>query len=176
MEPQTFWELVRSHLRQPEYLHVLVNPLPVYGLALGALALVIAMLQRSRAAQVTALALIFLSAISAWPTIHYGEKSYDTIESLSEKPGYQWLDAHAQRGKRAEPAFYILAALAAVALSLPRKLPSTAVWLNAITLAGALAVLALGIWVAYAGGQVRHREFRYGRPPEPEGGYENMRD
>ena len=157
MEPLTFWELVRSHLQQPEYLHVLVNPLPVYGLALGAFALLFAMLQRSRPAQILALALIFLSAISAWPTIHYGEKSYDTVEALSDEHGYEWLDAHAQRGKRAEPWFYVLAAVSVVALVLPSKLPKTALAMNLVTLAGSLAVLALGIWVAYAG--------RPGAPP-----------
>lgn len=175
MEPQSAWEVIRSHLEQPEYLHVIVNPLPVYGLALGAFALAFAMAQRSRPAQILALALVFLSALSAWPTIHYGEEGYDRVEALSDERGYEWLDAHAQRGKRAEPAFYILAAIAAIALALPWKWPKAALALNVLTLAGALAVLALGSWVAYAGGPIRHREFRYGKPPEPVGGYEKMR-
>ena len=37
-------------LRQPEYLHVLINPLPVYGLAVGLIGLLVAICQRSRPA------------------------------------------------------------------------------------------------------------------------------
>ena len=94
----------------------------------------------------------------------------------TDQNGYAWLDAHAQRGERAAPAFYVLAAISALALALPWKLPKTALALNLLTLVATFAVLAIGIWVAYAGGQIRHREFRYGLPPEPRGGYEKMRD
>ena len=31
------------NLSQPEYIHVLINPLPVYGLAMGIIALIIAL-------------------------------------------------------------------------------------------------------------------------------------
>ena len=47
-----------EHLGKPEYIHVLLNPLPVYGLAVGVLGLIIALLSRTRAARVTALALV----------------------------------------------------------------------------------------------------------------------
>ncbi len=68
------FELLKQHLSEPEYLHVLLNPLPVYGLFLGALALGIAIISRSRAAHVTALAIIFVSAGSAWPVKILGEQ------------------------------------------------------------------------------------------------------
>ena len=54
-------------LKQPEYIHVLINPLPVYGLLTACLGLVIALFMRSRQAQVATLALIVLTAASAWP-------------------------------------------------------------------------------------------------------------
>src|SRR5207248_255799 len=144
--------------------------------ALGALALGLAIALRNRAAQIVALTLVFVSALSAWPTIHYGELGYDRILTQSDEHATEWLDAHAQRGKRAEPVFYVLAAIAAIALALPWNLPKSAGALNWITLVATLAVLGLGIWIAYAGGQIRHREFRYGSPSEPRGGYEKMRD
>jgi hypothetical protein len=50
-----------AHLSKPEYVHVLLNPLPVYGLAVATLALVIALLSKTRAVHVTALALVILS-------------------------------------------------------------------------------------------------------------------
>jgi len=36
-----------AHLSKPEYVHVLLNPLPVYGLGAGVLGLVIALLLRT---------------------------------------------------------------------------------------------------------------------------------
>ncbi len=45
-------------LQQPEYVHVLLNPLPVYGVALGLAALTIALTLRSRRARICSLMLI----------------------------------------------------------------------------------------------------------------------
>ena len=45
-------DAILRDLRQPEYIHVLINPLPVYGLAMGLIGLVIAFFLKSRPAQV----------------------------------------------------------------------------------------------------------------------------
>jgi hypothetical protein len=61
------FEAFLQGLRQPKYIHVLINPLPLYGLLIGLLAMVVALILGSRPAQVTALILILLAATSAWP-------------------------------------------------------------------------------------------------------------
>lgn len=176
METYSFLELVREHLKQPEYLHVILNPLPVYGLGMGVLALVTAMVLRSRPAHIVALLIVFVSALSAWPVAEFGEQAYDRIESASDHNGYLWLDAHAQRASKGVLVFYALAAVALVALVAPWKSPETAKPLTFVTLVLALFALATGVWIGYAGGQIRHKEFRYGVPPEKPGEYEKMRD
>jgi len=176
MQEPGFIELVRLHLSQPEYLHVFLHPLPLYGVVLGTFSLVLAMMLRSRPAQIIALVLIFISALSAWPVAHFGEAAYDRIESMSDHDGYAWLDAHAQRATRAVPLFYGLAALAALALLLPWPFPRSALTLNLLTLLLAGVAFGFGSWIALAGGQIRHKEFRYGKPSESVGGYEKMRD
>ncbi len=45
-------DAILRDLRQPEYIHVLINPLPVYGLAMGLLGLIVAFFLRSRPAQI----------------------------------------------------------------------------------------------------------------------------
>ncbi len=167
-------DIVTEHLKEPEYLHVILNPLPVYGLALGILALGIGMASRSRAAQVTALVIVFLSAASAWPVKKYGEQAYDSIESRSDDAGYAWLDAHAQRATRFIFVFYIAAAVAAAALLVPWKYPASSLPLSGATLLASLVALGFGCWIAYAGGQIRHSEFRFGKPPEKLGDYEKL--
>ena len=54
-------------LRQPEYVHVLLNPIPIYGLAIALVGLLIAIFLRSRAGQIATLAIVLISAGMAWP-------------------------------------------------------------------------------------------------------------
>ncbi len=152
-------------LSQPEYVHVLLNPLPVYGLLVAIIGLLIALFQRSRPAQVAMLALILFSAAIAWPVVHYGEAGYDRVLSLTDDQGAAWLKAHMHRADEFIWYFYALAALAAVAIFAPMKWPKSATTLTLVTLLLACVVLAMGGYIAYAGGRIRHREFRNGPAP-----------
>lgn len=152
-------------LEQPEYVHTLLNPLPVYGLGLGVLALIVAISLRSRPAQVTAIAVIFVAAGSAWPVAHFGNEAYDRVLSMSDEAGSAWLAAHAHRADRFVWCFYALALLSAVALFLPVKFPKSAKLLTISTLILSLVSLGAGGYIAYAGGKIRHREFRNEPPP-----------
>lgn len=154
-----------QHLNKPEYMHVLINPMPVYGLSMGVAALVIALISRRRTVIVTALILIFLSGISAWPTYHYGQAAYDRVKSTSDALGGQWLDEHMARGEKLIYAFYVLAAAAVAGIFAPLKWPRSSTTLAIIALVLGMATLGIGGWISYAGGHVRHPEFRFGPPP-----------
>ncbi len=147
-------------LSQPEYIHVLINPLPVYGLLIAIVGLIIALIQRSRPAQIATLALVLLCAAIAWPVVHYGEAGYDRVLSLTNDQGAAWLKAHEHRADEFIWFFYALAAVAAAAIFAPLKWPKSATALAIITLVFSFAVLAMGGYIAYAGGRIRHREFR----------------
>lgn len=152
-------------LQQPEYVHVLINPLPVYGLAIGVLALIVALFLRNRSAQTVALILILITAASAWPVIYFGEAAYDRVLSMADSDGEAWLKAHEARAKKLEYMFYVTALVAAVALLFPKKWPRSAMPLLVTTLILALMSLGGGGYIAYAGGKIRHREFRTAAPP-----------
>jgi hypothetical protein len=155
-------------LSQPEYIHVLINPLPVYGLAMGIIGLIIALLQRSRPAQVATLALILLSGAIAWPVVHYGEEGYDRVLAMSDDQGQAWLKVHEHRADELAWSFYVLAGVAAIALLAPIKWPKFATALAILTLFFSFAVLGAGSYIAQAGGKIRHREFRNSpAPPVP---------
>jgi hypothetical protein len=172
----TYWEILRIHLRQPEYIHVALHGLPIFGLAIGAATAFIAALFRNRGAQIAGLLIILFAAASAWPLVEFGEKAYDGIEAIVDRPGYEWLDAHAQRGTRAAPVFYAVAAIALVATLAAIFIPRAAVVVSIVTSLLAVGALFAGLWVASAGGPIRHKEFRAGKPPEKPGEYEKMRD
>lgn len=158
-------DFVSRLFRQPEYIHVLINPLPIYGLALSLLGLVLALLLRSRRAQIAALALVLVSAASAWPAAEYGEQAYDRVLSMTDGDGQAWLDEHARRANELVLFFYVLAAVSLLAIILPIKWSKSGPMLASITLLLGVAVLVMGGYIAYAGGRIRHREFRVGPPP-----------
>src|SRR5437773_7269063 len=112
--------LVRD-LQQPEYIHVLLNPLPVYGLLVGWVGLIIGLVLRSRPAQIATLSLVLLSSISAWPVYEFGQQSYDRVLSMTDEAGEAWLDEHRHRGEDLIWVFYVLAALSAFAIAAPIK-------------------------------------------------------
>ena len=147
-------------LRQPEYVHVLLNPLPVYGLLIGWIALIIALISKSRRAHIVTLILLFITSISAWPVYEFGEQGYDRVLAMTDDDGHAWLDEHQDRGQKLIYLFYLLAALSAAAIIVPLRWPKSSVPLAiAVVLLGAVA-LGSGCYIAYAGGKIRHREFR----------------
>lgn len=158
-----------QHLSQPEYVHVLINPIPVYGLAVGVIALVAALFFRARAALVPALIAVAFSSAMAWPVYEYGERGYDRVYSMVNTEGDAWLNTHMHRAEKLIYAFYALAVLAAAAVFLSWKWPLSLMPLAVATLIMAVATLGMGGWIAYAGGKVRHSEFRSANEPPPEG-------
>ena len=156
--------LVRG-LRQPEYVHVLLNPLPVYGLLIAWIGLLIAFFSKSRRAQLAALVLVLMTSLSAWPVYEFGQQAYDRVLSMTDEDGERWLDEHRDRGEDLIWIFYALAALSAVAIAAPIKWPkSSAPLVIAVIFLGA-GTFGTGGYIAYAGGKIRHREFRNEPPP-----------
>ena len=88
---QSLWTEFLAALRQPEYVHVLLHPLPIYGLAAGVFSLLVALIIRSRSGQAIALLLILLTAASAWLVAHFGGAAYDRVYAMSNEPAQKWL-------------------------------------------------------------------------------------
>ena len=152
----------------PAYRHLLINHLPIIGLAAGALALFIAIVMRSRAAQIPALFVILLMAASAFPVHRTGEQAYKPVRHLADDAGAEWLDLHSDRADSGMPAFYILTGLALIALVVPLKWPRTALPLAILIFLGSVACVGVGGWIAQAGGPIMHAELRPAAPAMPE--------
>jgi hypothetical protein len=147
-------------LRQPEYVHVLLNPLPVYGLLISSIALIAALISKSRRAHIVTLILVFITSISAWPVYEFGEEGYDRVLAMTDDDGHAWLDEHQDRGQKVIYLFYVVAALSAAAIIIPLRWPKSSVPLALVVVLLGAAALASGCYIAYAGGKIRHREFR----------------
>ena len=160
-------------LRQPEYIHVLINPLPIYGLFLSWVGLIIALFLRSRRAQIATLALVLISSTSAWPVYEFGQQAYDRVLSMADPDGQAWLDEHQDRAEDLIYIFYALAALSAIAIAAPMKWPKSSVPLAVAAILLGAVTLGTGGYIAYAGGKIRHREFRNEPPPPKRAEYEH---
>jgi hypothetical protein len=148
----------------PAYRHLLINHLPILGLAAAALVLFFALFFRSRAVLAPALIAILLLAASAIPVRQTGEQAFKQIEKTADDAGVDWLYLHADRANAGMPAYYVLAGLALVALLAPFKWPRSATPLALAVLLASFACIAIGGWIAQAGGPVIHVELR---PPLP---------
>ena len=65
--------------------------------------------------------------------------------------------------------FYLLAALSIAAIVAPRQWPKSALPLAIAVALLAVCALGAGASIAYAGGKIRHREFRTVPPPDKRG-------
>lgn len=155
-------------LKQPEYVHVLLHPIPVYGLATALAAYLAGLAFKSRALQVVSLALIILTSASGWLVQHYGEEGTDRVETMVTEKQKAWLEVHEERGERTAWMLYGTAAIAAVTLISAVLFPKGLSFLSSATVLAGFASLLLGIWTSHAGGQIRHKEFYQGPPPAPE--------
>src|SRR5438105_9053787 len=106
-----------------EYIHVLLNPLPVYGLGTAALVMVFGLTRRNPGARTLGLVLMALCAASAWPVLLYGQHGYNHLYDQLDTESQQWLDIHMSRAERFIYAFYATAAVAAVKLLVQKKFP-----------------------------------------------------
>ncbi len=154
-------------LRQPEYLHVLLNPLPIYGLAAGLLALFVALLLRSPQARIAGFIVIIVCSASAWPVYELGEQAYDPVSSLADDQGQAWLKEHKARAEKLIVLFYVLAAAGIAGLVASWKSDKLSFIAAILVLVLGLTTLGAGGYIAYAGGRIRHREFRNGPTLSP---------
>src|SRR5437879_160231 len=121
---------------------------------------------RSRRAQIATLIIVLICAASAWPVYEFGEQAENPVISMADKDGQAWLAEHKDRAEDLIYFFYALALLSALAIVLPIKWPKSSAPLMITVILFGAATLGIGGYIAYAGGKIRHREFRNEPPPK----------
>lgn len=157
-------KLLLSHLKQPEYIHVILNALPLAGMAFGAALLLAGLRLESEGMKEAGLALVAFAGVITFPAIQSGQRAYDRLYERIPLEAQQWLDVHMSRAENLQWIFYLAAALAAWALFSSRKKRPGALRQAKAALAAAGLCAVLAAWIGHAGGQVRHPEFRLGPP------------
>ena len=157
---------IASLLDRPEYVHVLINHLPLIGLLVGMVSLGCAIGLKNRGAIFLGLALVALLSLSACVVSYFGEEGYDRVLSMADENGQAFLRYHQHLADRWIFLFYVCAAVALMGIVFGWKWPRWLTPISILTLLLGAGALAAGILIARSGGEIRHREFRSGPPPE----------
>lgn len=157
--------ILRHHLRQPEYWHVLINSIPPLAMAAGAVLLLAALLHSAELAARGGLALIALGGAAFLPTLLLGQKAYDRLFDGLPPDAKLWADVHMARAEKTQVLFYLAGVVAAAGFVQAHRKKSSAKPLRLAALALAVCCAATAVWIAHAGGQISHPEFREGPPP-----------
>jgi hypothetical protein len=155
----------REAIQQPEYVHLLLNHLPLTGLFVAVLCLAGSLVTGNRAGLFLGLGLVSLFALAAWPVSEYGEGGFDRVLSMADTDGAAYLKHHRALAERWVWLYYVTATLGVLGIVAGWKRPR---WLRAVAVTVAIFALGSllgGATVAECGGKVRHPEFRTGPPP-----------
>ncbi len=140
--------------------HLFLNHLPIIGTILSVVALALAFLWKSDAARRIALILLLVSTVSAYFVFNTGEGAYEDGRHLADDAGWNMIDVHLDRAEKGIYVFYLDAAVTVAALygETRRRRWATAASITAGVIG--LAAFAGSVWIADAGGKIRHSELR----------------
>lgn len=152
-------------LGHPAYRHLLLNHIPIIGMAVALAVLLTGIALRQRALLFTALALVAITAGMSIPVANYGDAAYPVIYDTLDSAGQDWLDYHAELAETWLPLLIANAVLAVIAIGLGVARRALLPWAAvAVALATVAGIAGAGI-VASAGGKIQHPEFRISDPP-----------
>mgnify|MGYP001817110037 FL=1 len=152
-------------LSDPAYRHVLLNHVPITGLAASWLVLGWAVFDRRWATTVFALSLVTLASAAAQPIMSAGDAAYPFVFETLDGDGRHWLDHHVWLAERWAPLLWGNAALGVAAIALGTLREQTRRAVSIVVLVTTVSALLAASVIAEAGGKIRHAEFRLEDPP-----------
>jgi len=152
----------------PAYRHILLNHLPITGLAVSACVLAWAIWENRWRSLVFGLLLCLATSASGILVMQSGDAAYPFLFDQLDGAGQAWLDDHVALAERWGRALPTNALLATIALGIGARRASLRRYASAVVLCTTLGSLAAASVIATAGGQVRHSEFRFSSAPTGE--------
>lgn len=159
-ELTTLWQSVRD----PEYAHLLLDSVPLYGLGFGLAFLLVAFLVGERKCRLFALLVICLSCASVWPYLKLRDRATPRILATRD-PAYAPL-IKTQTTLRHDTAwmYYVMAGLSG--LTLLASTSRHAKILLIVTVFASAGLFWVSIWLHKKECEVYHRNIvRYSPPP-----------
>jgi hypothetical protein len=158
-------DLLLEMLEDPVHRHVLLNHLPIVGLGMAWVFLVWALVDRRWSSMVFGLSVVAALSASTLLVTSAGDAAYPVIFDELDGPGREWLDYHTYLGDRWGWVIAANGLLALLAIATGHFREPLRRGVASVVVVTTLVALVLGVFVAEAGGKIRHPEFRLGPPP-----------
>ncbi|MBE2283026.1 MAG: hypothetical protein IAE77_06165 [Prosthecobacter sp.] len=144
-----------QNVRDPEYLHLLLEPLPLYGLGIGLTFVIVSFVFGELKSRMLALAIICVSCASVWPYIDLRDKATPRILATRSPEYAPLIQEQTQRRKDWSWPYYVQALLSLAALATTRH-PKGRPLLLAVVILGAM-LFWFSIWMHKKECEVYHR-------------------
>lgn len=158
-ELTTLWQSIRD----PEYLHLLIEPLPLYGLGLGLMFFIVAFVFGERRTRLVSLCLICVSCASVWPYTDLREKATPRILATRPPEYASVIREQTQRRLDYTWPYYLMTVLSLVTIFAGNS-PKGRPLLLAVVIGGAL-LFWFSIWLHKKECEVYHRNIVRYKPP-----------
>lgn len=142
-------------LRDPEYAHLLLESLPLFGIGAGLIFLCGALVFRENKSRLLALLLICVSSGSVWPYVSLREKAQARIIAMHDPSYAPLIREQTQRRTGAAWAFYSMALISGLAFVAGIAGKGRALLLLAIV--AATATFWLSLWLHKKEAEIYHR-------------------
>jgi hypothetical protein len=152
-----------TSVRDPEYLHLLLESLPLYGLGIGLLFLIVAQLTGEGKSRMFALLVITLSCASVWPYQALREEATPRILATRDPSLGPLIREQTERRNRYNWAYYTLAAAGAVTLVAQAAGKGKPFLL--VLVVATVGLFWFSIWLHKKECEVYHRNIIKYRPP-----------
>lgn len=150
----------------PEHIHLLVNHIPIHGLAFSTLFLITALLLKNRLLTGISAIIITLCALSIPLVMGSGEKAHERYESIPElresvgESGLEMAHVHHENAEKGSKATYLLIVLGIASILVWRFRPEWLMRMGWILALLCIICLVLNAWIASSGGKIRRPDFR----------------
>lgn len=158
-------EVLQAWFGDPAHRHLLLNHVPIVGLAFAGAVLVWAVVEDRWRSIAFGLVLCLLASASSLAVLESGDAAYPRLFDELDGHGQGWLDHHAWLAERWGRMLPANAVLAGVALVVAARRVAWRRRVGILVCVTSLASLVGAGIVAEAGGKIRHAELRSSNPP-----------
>ncbi len=150
-------------VRDPEYAHLLLESLPLYGLGLGLTFLIVAFAFHERKSQLLALVVICVSCASVWPYLDFRLKATPRILATHDSSLAPLIREQTKRRQDYGWLYYVMAGLTGITLLLSATKHGK--YLLFLTVCCGVMLFWLSVWLHKKEGEVYHRNIIRYQPP-----------
>ncbi|MFT4546377.1 MAG: hypothetical protein ACI8XO_003983 [Verrucomicrobiales bacterium] len=146
-------------LSDPEYLHLLLEPIMIWGLGIGVIAFLLSFLFGERKMQLVALIVIIVSAMAVVPYLQQRKKADERVVKLRGDVK-EMIEESTERRRDSRGAYLVVAALAGLTILMGAHKGKPGLLAGVATAAAGAVVVVHGAWLHLKDAEIYHPNIR----------------